>query len=166
MASRLGAVSPHLDDLALSCADLLSGHPGSSMVTVFAGGPSSVDPMTGWEALSGVFEPGADVVGTRRGEDARAIGLLGGEHHHLEHWDDQYRHPVYRYEGPVGEALVRAIASDLETLVTRLDSPPGSSPWASAIPTTRSLRQPAWRSPTATPSWTGWSTRSFPTPST
>ncbi|HEV3281013.1 MAG TPA: PIG-L family deacetylase [Acidimicrobiales bacterium] len=119
MAFALGAVSPHLDDLALSCANVLAAHPGSSMVTVFAGGPASVDPVTGWEALSGVFEPGADIVGARRSEDIEAVSLLACEHRHLEHWDDQYRHAAYRYEGPRGEDLVRLISSDLEAIVSR-----------------------------------------------
>ncbi len=117
--SALGGVSPHLDDLALSCANLLAAHPGSSMVTVFAGGPASVDPVTGWEALSGVFEPGADIVGARRSEDVEAARLLGCDHRHLEHWDDQYRTPVYGYEGPWGDDLVRSISSDLEAIVSR-----------------------------------------------
>ncbi len=117
----LGAISPHLDDLALSCARLLAAHPGSSLVTVFAGGPSSVDPLTGWEALSGAFDPGADIVGARRAEDKRAAALLGAEHRHLDHWDDQYRHPIYGYVGPSGGELVAVIASDLEDQVGRLD---------------------------------------------
>jgi LmbE family N-acetylglucosaminyl deacetylase len=119
MPSPLGAVSPHLDDLALSCARLLATHPGSTMVTVFAGGPSSVDPVTGWEALSGVFGPGADIVGARRSEDIEAASLLGCDHRHLGHWDDQYRHSAYGYVGPRGEDLVRVISSDLEALVSQ-----------------------------------------------
>ncbi len=68
MSSALAAVSPHLDDLALSCANLLAVHPGSSLVTVFAGGPSSVDPVTGWEALSGRVRSRS---GHRRGQAGR-----------------------------------------------------------------------------------------------
>lgn len=116
----LGAVSPHLDDLALSCADLLAAHPGSSMVTVFAGGPAAVDPVTEWEAVSGMFEPGADIVGTRRAEDAHAASLLGCRPVHLDHWDDQYRVEDHDYRGPEGAELERAVISDLEDLVGRL----------------------------------------------
>jgi LmbE family N-acetylglucosaminyl deacetylase len=119
MVSPLGGVSPHLDDLALSCANLLAAHPGSSMVTVFAGGPSSVDPVTGWEALSGVFGPGADIVGTRRSEDVEAASLLGCEHRHLGHWDEQYRHSLYGYQGARGDDLIRLISSDLEAIVSQ-----------------------------------------------
>lgn len=124
-STPLVAVSPHLDDLALSCAGLLATRPGSSMVTVFAGGPPLVDPVPGWERLSGLFEAGADIVGARRDEDLRAAAMLGCTPVHLGHWDDQYRHAVYGYRGPTGEAMVAAISSDLEGLVRRL----GASTW-------------------------------------
>jgi LmbE family N-acetylglucosaminyl deacetylase len=118
-----------LDDVALSCAGLLTAHPGSSMVTTFAGGPASVDPITGWEELSGIFRPGADIVGVRRAEDVRAASELGATVHHLEHWDHQYRTPTYRYRGPTAHAdLVQAVAQDLEVLVD------ASAPTIWAIP--------------------------------
>ena len=120
MSPAVGAVSPHLDDLALSCATVLAARPGSSMVTALAGGPPSVDPITGWEALSGAFQPGADVVGARRAEDALAATMLGCHCRHLDHWDHQYRNATYGYEGPTDDAgLVRAVASDLGSLVQR-----------------------------------------------
>jgi LmbE family N-acetylglucosaminyl deacetylase len=119
MPFPLGAVSPHLDDLALSCAGLLAAHPGSSMVTVFAGGPASVDPVPGWEAISGMFEAGADIVGARRAEDSDAARLLACTPVHLDHWDEQYRHDRYRYRGPTGAELVAAVSADLEDLIGR-----------------------------------------------
>jgi len=88
------------------------------MVTALAGGPPVVDPVTGWEAISGEFQPGADVVGARRAEDARAATMLGCHCRHLDHWDHQYRSSTYGYEGPTDHAgLVRALASDLGSLV-------------------------------------------------
>ena len=129
MTSGVGAVSPHLDDVALSCAGLLAAHPGSSMVTAFAGGPASVDPITGWEELSGIFRPGADIVATRREEDAAASSELGSTFHHLEHWDHQYRTSTYGYPGPTARAdLVQAVAQDLEVLID------ASAPTIWAIP--------------------------------
>jgi hypothetical protein len=38
MIRRVAAVSPHLDDAALSCASHIAGHPGSWIVRTFAGG--------------------------------------------------------------------------------------------------------------------------------
>ncbi len=88
------------------------------MVTALAGGPAVVDPLTGWEAISGEFQPGADVVGARRAEDARAAAMLGCHVRHLDHWDHQYRNATYGYRGPTdGAGLVRALASDLGRLV-------------------------------------------------
>ena len=118
MSFGVGAVSPHLDDLVLSCAGLLAAHPGSTMVTVFAGGPASVDPVTEWEELSRVFPPGADIVGARRDEDARASAELGATFRHLDHWDHQYRNATYGFDGPTERsALVGAVALDLESLI-------------------------------------------------
>ena len=48
------------------------------MVTAFAGGPRTVDPLPDWDADSGAFLPGADVVGERRHEDLLASATLGG----------------------------------------------------------------------------------------
>ncbi len=88
------------------------------MVTAFAGGPSSVDPVTEWEELSGIFGPGADIVGTRRNEDALASAELGATYHHCDHWDHQYRTAVYGFRGPAERsALIRAVALDLESLI-------------------------------------------------
>ncbi len=118
MSAGVGAVSPHLDDLALSCAGVLGTQSGSLMVTALAGGPSVVDPLTGWEALSGEFQPGADIVGVRREEDVRASALLDSDCHHLDHWDHQYRNPTYGYQGPTDSTeLIRAITTDLARLV-------------------------------------------------
>jgi LmbE family N-acetylglucosaminyl deacetylase len=127
VASGIGLVSPHLDDGALSCAGVLAAHAGSSMITVFAGGPPAVDPITGWEALSGFFDPGADIVGVRREEDRQASATVGASYEHLDHWDHQYRVPTYGYRGPTDDsALVRDVAADLEALI----SASGKSTWA------------------------------------
>jgi LmbE family N-acetylglucosaminyl deacetylase len=118
VTSVVAAVSPHLDDLALSCAGLLAAHPASTMVTAFAGGPPSVDPVTAWEELSGIFDPGADIVGARRGEDVLASVELEANFRHLDHWDHQYRNATYGFQGAAEpSALIRAVAQDLESLV-------------------------------------------------
>ncbi len=88
------------------------------MVTVFAGGPPKVDPLPDWDAASGVFEPGADVVGVRRAEDAKASSMLRSTCRHLNYWDAQYRNATYGYKRPIDEVdIARALKADLETLV-------------------------------------------------
>jgi LmbE family N-acetylglucosaminyl deacetylase len=122
VADEVGAVSPHLDDLALSCASFLATRPGSHMVTTFAGGPRAVDPLPAWDADSGAFLPGADVVGERRHEDLLASATLGASSHHLGHWDWQYRNPTYAYPGPTKQTeLAYGISGDLASLVDALE---------------------------------------------
>jgi LmbE family N-acetylglucosaminyl deacetylase len=43
---RLLVVSPHCDDAVLSCGSLLETHPGSAVVTVFAGTQPAGQPLT------------------------------------------------------------------------------------------------------------------------
>ena len=120
MDPGVGSISPHLDDLALSCGTFLAGHPASVMVTVFAGGPASVDPLPGWDRSCHLFEPGDDVVGARRNEDRRAAKVLHASTRHLDHWDHQYRDSAYGYDGPEADLAVM-IAADLLSLVDDLD---------------------------------------------
>jgi LmbE family N-acetylglucosaminyl deacetylase len=106
-------LSPHLDDAALSCSLLLAASPGSSVITVFAGGPSSVRPLTTWDRMARYFPDGADVAGVRRGEDISASALLRANPVHLTYWDRQYRNDRYGYQGPDEAGLGDAIIADL-----------------------------------------------------
>jgi LmbE family N-acetylglucosaminyl deacetylase len=120
MDGAVGSVSPHLDDLALSCGSFVAAHPGSVMVTVFAGGPGPVDPLPWWDRECGAFQPGDDVVGIRRAEDLRAAEVLSASARHLGHWDNQYRNETYGYSGPT-EDLPERVAADLEPLLAQLN---------------------------------------------
>jgi LmbE family N-acetylglucosaminyl deacetylase len=106
-------ISPHMDDAALSCSLLLAASPGSSVITVFAGGPPSVRPLPTWDRMAGYFPEGADVVGIRRGEDISASALLRAKPVHLAYWDRQYRTECYGYQGPDEDGLREAITADL-----------------------------------------------------
>jgi LmbE family N-acetylglucosaminyl deacetylase len=106
-------ISPHLDDAALSCSLLLAANPGSSAITVFAGGPPSVRPLTTWDRLARYFPDGADVAGVRRGEDISASALLRAKPVHLTYWDRQYRNECYGYQGPDEEELGEVITAEL-----------------------------------------------------
>ena len=103
---RLVVISPHLDDGVFSCGDLLASHPGSFVMTVFAGRPRNDMALTPWDAASG-FQPGDDVIGCRRREDARALALLAARPIWLDFLDAQYAQPATTEE--IVEALSAAI---------------------------------------------------------
>ena len=85
---KLVAISPHLDDVALGCAGLVAGLPGSLVVTVIAGRPGPHE-LTDWDDRCG-FGPGDDVMGARRQEDEAALRLLGATPMWLDFLDRQY----------------------------------------------------------------------------
>lgn len=95
-------VSPHCDDGVFSCGALLARHPGSVVVTVFAGSPPSSAPCTEWDRACG-FLPGDDVMALRRAEDARALERLGTQPVWLPFLDRQYG------SAPTPEDVARAL---------------------------------------------------------
>jgi len=87
---RVVVVSPHLDDAVLGCAHFLNAHPGTTVVTVFAGRPESYPtPMERWDALCG-FVPGDEVHVARRAEDTAALALLGATPRWLDFVEHSY----------------------------------------------------------------------------
>jgi LmbE family N-acetylglucosaminyl deacetylase len=106
---RLLVVSPHCDDAVFSCGSLLSAHPGSIVVTVFAAGPASDEPLTEWDQASG-FQPGDDVMAARREEDRRALSLLAAHPLWLQFHDSQYR------RSPTREGLARTLRIVVQTI--------------------------------------------------
>jgi LmbE family N-acetylglucosaminyl deacetylase len=83
-------VSPHLDDAVLSCGRLLCSCPGSTVVTVFAGGTGSSDRVTEWDARCR-FTQGQDVMAARRSEDCRALAVLSAAPDWMVEKQDEYR---------------------------------------------------------------------------
>src|SRR5262245_53606305 len=80
---RVVIVSPHLDDAVLSCGRFLGAHPGTHVVTVFAGNPPAYpEPLRLWDLQSG-FAPGDDVMEVRRQEDKAALAILDASPVHL-----------------------------------------------------------------------------------
>lgn len=106
---RILTVSPHCDDAVFACGALLQSYPGSTVVTVCAGGPSPGASLTEWDRSSG-FQPGDDVMALRRGEDARALSVLGAYPLWLPYHDSQYRNPVSCSD------IVRALSLVVETV--------------------------------------------------
>ncbi len=83
-------VSPHLDDAVFGCTALIALQPGTRVVTLFAGLPSSCAPCTEWDARSG-FADGAQAMARRREEDAAALTELDAVPQWLDFLDAQYR---------------------------------------------------------------------------
>jgi LmbE family N-acetylglucosaminyl deacetylase len=82
-------ISPHLDDAVFGCGDVLADNPGSRVVTIFSGRPTGYTVPTEWDRAAG-FEPGQDVVSTRRREDRDALALLRARPVWLPFLDRQY----------------------------------------------------------------------------
>jgi LmbE family N-acetylglucosaminyl deacetylase len=87
---RIVVISPHLDDGVLGCGRLLAAHPGSVVVTAYAGAPDRYpDPMTAWDTGAG-FLAGDDVLALRRREDVAALSVLRAEPRWLDFVEHQY----------------------------------------------------------------------------
>src|SRR4051812_33085440 len=95
-------ISPHLDDAVFSCGEWLAGHPGATVVTVFAGVPTVGDRLTEWDARCG-FGSAAEAVMVRRDEDRRAQALVEADAVWLDFTDSQYG------ESPDDSSVVAAL---------------------------------------------------------
>jgi LmbE family N-acetylglucosaminyl deacetylase len=110
---RIVVISPHLDDGVLGCGRLLAAHPGSVVVTVYAGAPDPYpDPVTGWDAAAG-FGPGDDVLASRKREDVAALSALGAEPRWLEFVEHQY---LDRPDWVLAEAVTDRLAAEVAAL--------------------------------------------------
>lgn len=107
---RIVAVSPHLDDAVFSCGQLLSAHPGATVVTVFAGLPPDGTPLPDWDARSG-FDSAVQAVARRREEDRHALQQLQARPVWLDFLDAQYG--VRAAPGELSAAL-RELLLDLQ----------------------------------------------------
>jgi LmbE family N-acetylglucosaminyl deacetylase len=97
-------VSPHLDDAVLGCGQLLAAHPGATVITLYAGAPSTYpNPQTRWDELAG-FRAGDDVLAARKEEDRAALAELGA----TPVWLDFVEHQYLDRPDWVGQAAIRA----------------------------------------------------------
>ena len=110
---RVVIVSPRLDDAVLGCGRFMAAHPGTIVVTVYAGGPPRYpNPMTHWDTIAG-FAVGDDVLAARRLEDELALGELGA----IPHWLDFVEHQYLDRPDWVGPEATRArLAGELRAL--------------------------------------------------
>ena len=114
--ARLVVVSPHFDDAVLGCGRLIAQHAPATVITVTGGQRrDGYDRVTWWDALGG-FQPGDDVVQTRRNEDKAALAVLGAQSTWLEFTDHQYDLPKPAMERPPVEVVADAIDARLDEL--------------------------------------------------
>jgi LmbE family N-acetylglucosaminyl deacetylase len=93
---RLVVVSPHFDDAVLGAGQLITHHPGTTVITVMGGKPPAYpDPPGRWDALGG-FRSGDDVVAARRAEDEAATAVLGARSVWLDFSEYTYLAPADR----------------------------------------------------------------------
>lgn len=94
-ATPLLVISPHLDDGVLACGEMLAMHPGSVVLSLFAGPGSNPAACTDWDAACG-FTSARHALAVRAAEDDAALGLLKAVPSRLAFADDQYREPGER----------------------------------------------------------------------
>lgn len=130
-------ISPHLDDVALSCGGQIAQQTAAGakilIVTVMAGDPPDVKLSDYAQSLHNRWELDWDAVAHRREEDIAACEILGAEHLHWRYPDCIYRRsPMSHYLYTSDEDIFGAIhASDhrlVEAIKSRLSAlPPAHS---------------------------------------
>ena len=141
-------LSPHLDDAVLGCGRIMAAHPGTVVVTVYAGAPVAYpDPMTHWDRISG-FVAGDDVLARRRDEDAQALGILGATPRWLDFVEHQYLdRPDWVGPAATVETLVAVLAELEPTAVVipfGLANPDHDATHEAALLAREQVREPAW----------------------
>ena len=101
-AAPFAFVSTHLDDVGLSCSHTVAANPGTPVVTVFAGAPDVIR-NAGWNFTTTGLASAIDAITLRRGEDERAMSLLGAEPVWLELFDAEY------VDGPQNEDILALV---------------------------------------------------------
>ena len=102
------AVSPHLDDAALSASVRLRGV-GATVLTVFAGMPAPGLTASLWDRFTGASSS-AERQAERLAEDAAAMSLLSARGSYLDEREEQYRRTE---PAPDVDRLARRIAEHL-----------------------------------------------------
>jgi LmbE family N-acetylglucosaminyl deacetylase len=88
VSSRRVFISPHLDDLALSCFGAMRD--GDEAVTVFTADPQADGLLSDWDARCGAVSSRA-LMARRRGEDIAAMALGGAVPRHLPFAEQHHR---------------------------------------------------------------------------
>ena len=146
--TRILVLSPHLDDAVLGCGHLLAAHPGTTVLTVFAGAPDAYpEPMTWWDQLAG-FSSGDDPLVARRREDAEALDELGAKPVWLDFVEHQYL-PRAEWVGPDDtvdrlEEVLRGLAPTAVLLPFGLANPDHAAAHEAGLRVRDRYAAPAW----------------------
>jgi LmbE family N-acetylglucosaminyl deacetylase len=119
-------VSPHFDDVALSCGGTvaMAADGGAALVvTVFSGEANG--PLSDFAAFQHArWQTGAGAVVERRAEDGRAMAILAAPYRWLQFPDAIYRGDLYRSDDdlfgavrPADQATAAAVVASLSELV-------------------------------------------------
>jgi LmbE family N-acetylglucosaminyl deacetylase len=111
--ARRTLLSPHLDDLALSCFGAL--RPGDTALTVFTADPSADGLLSDWDAQSGAASS-KELMATRRAEDRAAMALAGATVRHLP-FGEQHHRAGADVAAPLAAALADELADATEVWV-------------------------------------------------
>jgi LmbE family N-acetylglucosaminyl deacetylase len=111
--TRRVLVSPHLDDLVLSCFGALSD--GGEALTVFAGEPDTDGLLSDWDARCGAVSS-RELMARRRDEDLAAMALAGASVRHLPFAEQHHRHAPID-PAALADALARSLAGASEVWV-------------------------------------------------
>lgn len=115
LSGRVVVLSPHLDDAVFSLGAAISASTEAgtavSIVTVFAGSPSSREPAGDWDRDAG-FRDAGEAAHRRAEEDERACAIVGASPQHLPFGDRQYVRNDAALEG-----AIRAAVLDAETIL-------------------------------------------------
>lgn len=90
-SAELLVISPHLDDAVFGCGEVIAGHPGALVVTLFAGTPDDGDVHTAWDRAAG-FSSARQAMLARRREDRAALSCLDARPLWLDFIGAQYQY--------------------------------------------------------------------------
>lgn len=99
-------VSPHLDDVVMSCGHYLARHPGATVLTALAGAPAR-RVHAGWNAKTTGQRYAPDALEARQAEDIRALDTVGARPVWLDGLDGEYL--VIRRDATATSLTARAV---------------------------------------------------------
>ncbi len=145
---QIVVISPHFDDAVMGAGDLLGSYSSTTVLTVFAGTPTTYPQvLSEWDRCAG-FKPGDDVVAARRDEDLAALRVLDSDHRWLEFIEHQYLAPEERPStsdiAPVLSSAIKDLGPTAVFVPMGLGNPDHVTAHDAALIVRESFRDIAW----------------------